>query len=197
MPFLALTPLFLILTSYLILGEKVSPIGTLGIVFIVVGSYTLNIHKARQKLIEPIKAIYRERGCVLMIIVAFIYSITSSLGKMAVTHSSPVFFGSFYFMLITLLFTPIAAAKNKGKIVIAGKDVIPLAGIGITYSLMIITHMLALDLSKVAYMISIKRLSLLFSIVYGYLLFKEEKITERTVGGILMFAGFVLIISSR
>lgn len=36
-----------------------------------------------------------------MIIVALIYSITSSLGKMAVVHSSPVFFGVIY---VTVLF---------------------------------------------------------------------------------------------
>jgi drug/metabolite transporter (DMT)-like permease len=170
--------------------------GALGILLIAAGGYTLNLHKARQRLLEPVKAIYREKGCVLMIIVAFIFSITSSLGKMAITHSSPVFFGGFYFILITFIFTPIAAIKTRGEIVIKRNDIIPLALIGITYSLMIITHMLAMSLSTVAYMISIKRLSLLFSILYGYLLFKEEKISERTAGGFIMFAGFILIILS-
>ena len=133
----------------------------------------------------------------LAVFAALIYSITSSLGKMAITNSSPVFFGSFYFILMTILFTPIALSKNKGKLVIIRKDILPLAVIGVTYSLMIIFHMLAMSLAKVAYMISVKRMSLLFSILYGHLLFKEEKIAERTFGGILMFIGFVLIVLSR
>jgi len=197
MPFLALTPLFLILASYLILGEKVSVSGGIGIILIASGSYTLNIHKMRHSLFEPLKAVFSEKGSVMMIAVALIYSITSSLGKMAITNSSPVFFGSFYFILMTILFTPIALSKNKGKLVIKRKDILLLAVIGVTYSLMIIFHMLAMSLAKVAYMISVKRMSLLFSILYGHLLFKEEKIAERTFGGILMFIGFVLIVLSR
>src|SRR4030067_3401137 len=133
----------------------------------------------------------------MMIIFAFIFSFTASLGKMAIEHSSPIFFGGFYFILVTILFTPIALIKNKGKIAIERKDMAPLMSIGVTYSMMIIFHMLAMSMSQVAYMISIKRMSLLFSILYGYLLFKEEKIIERAIGGVIMFAGFVLIVFSR
>jgi drug/metabolite transporter (DMT)-like permease len=195
-PFLALTPLFLIFVSYLLLEEKISVQGGIGIFLIAAGSYMLNIHKAWSSLLEPIKAIFRERGSIMMIVVAFIYSITSSLGKMAIEHSSPVFFGGFYFILVTILFTPIAIGKSKGRTVITKKDIIPLLSIGVTYSLMIIFHMLAMSLTKVAYMISVKRLSLFFSIFYGYLMFREEKITERTFGTMVMFAGFLLIVLS-
>lgn len=197
MPFLALTPLFLIFISYIILGERVSISGGVGVFLIAIGSYTLNIYKIRQALTEPIKAIFKEKGSVMIIIVAFIFSITSSLGKMAIEHSSPMFFGSLYFILVTLLFTPIAIRKNKGKITVTRKDIIPFASLGITYSLMIIFHMLAISLTKVAYMISVKRMSLLFSIFYGYILFKEEKIAWRATGGIIMFTGLVLIIFSK
>lgn len=197
MPFLALTPLFLIFISYIILGERVSISGGVGVFLIAIGSYTLNIYKIRQALTEPIKAIFKEKGSVMIIIVAFIFSITSSLGKMAIEHSSPMFFGSLYFILVTLLFTPIAIRKNKGKITVTRKDIIPFASLGITYSLMIIFHMLAISLTKVAYMISVKRMSLLFSIFYGYILFKEEKIAVRATGGIIMFTGLVLIIFSK
>lgn len=197
MPFLALTPLFLILVSYFILGEKVSVSGGIGILLIASGSYTLNIHKARQSLLGPVKAVFREKGSMMMIGVALIYSVTSSLGKMGITNSSPFFFGSFYFILLTLLFTPIAMIKNKGRLTITRKDIGPLAAIGVTYSLMILFHMLAMSMTNVAYMISVKRTSLLFSIMYGHLLFREEKITEKAVGGIIMFAGFLLIVLSK
>ncbi|MCK5287396.1 MAG: DMT family transporter, partial [Thermodesulfovibrionia bacterium] len=43
-PFLALTPIFLIFTSYLVLGEKVSLGGGVGIFLIAAGSYSLNLH---------------------------------------------------------------------------------------------------------------------------------------------------------
>jgi len=195
-PFLALTPLIIIFTSYLMLGERVSAGGALGIVLMAVGSYTLNIHKMSNDLLEPLRAIFREKGCVMMIAVACIYSITASLGKMAIEHSSPIFFGSFYFILLTVMYTPIAFKMNNGDISIKREDVIPLASIGVTFSIMITFHMTAMSMANVAYMISVKRTSLLFSIMFGYFLFKEEKIAEKMIGGIIMLAGFVFIVLS-
>jgi uncharacterized membrane protein len=195
-PFLALTPLFLILTSNIILGEKVSVNGCIGILCMAVGSYTLNIHKIRQDILGPVRAIFREKGSIMMIAVAIIFSITASLGKVAVEHSSPIFFGAFYFVIITIIFTPIAIKMSKGGIAITKKDIIPLASIGITFSLMIIFHMIAITLVNVAYMVSVKRTSLLFSMFYGFFLFKEEKIAEKAVGGTIMLAGFVIIVLS-
>jgi uncharacterized membrane protein len=133
----------------------------------------------------------------MIILVALIFSITASLGKIAIDHSSPIFFGSFYFILITILFTPIAMVKNRGGLKISKKDILPLSSIGVTFALMIIFHMLAMSLVNVAYMISIKRTSLLFSILYGHLLFREEKIAEKALGAIIMLLGFVLIVISK
>lgn len=194
MPFLALTPLFLIVISYIIAGEKISLSGGAGIALMALGSYMLNVHKIRQSLAEPLRAILREKGCVLMIIVAFIYSMTSSLGKVAISNSAPVFFGSFYFILIAVLFTPLVLIRNRGRIRISRDDIVPLSAIGITQSLMIVFHMTAMSMTKVAYMISVKRTSLLFSILYGYLVFREEKISQKTVGALIMFAGFLMIV---
>ena len=193
-PFLAFTPLFIILTSYLLLGEKISSRGGAGILLIAAGSYALNIHKAKESIYDPIKAIFKEKGALMMIMVAFLYSFTSTLGKMAIENSSPIFFGSFYFILLTVLFTPIALTKNKDKIVFTKRDIRALIFIGISYSLMIIFHMLAMSLTTVAYMISIKRISLIFSIVYGHILFKEERMSERLFGGMVMLVGFALIV---
>lgn len=193
-PFLALTPLFLIFTSNLILGESVSIRGAAGILLMAAGAYTLNLHKAKHAVMGPIRAIFKEKGSVMMIGVAFIYSITSSLGKMAIEHSSPLFFGSFYFILVTILFTPIAIKKNRGNLSFRKKEMISFVSIGFTYSIMIVCHMLAMSLVNVAYMISVKRTSILFGIFYGHLLFREERITEKIAGGIIMLAGFIMIV---
>jgi uncharacterized membrane protein len=52
-------------------------------------------------------------------------------------------------------------------------------------------------MTNVAYMISVKRTSLLFSILYGHYLFKEEKIAEKALGAVIMFAGFLLVVLSK
>ncbi|MEW6674739.1 MAG: DMT family transporter [Nitrospirota bacterium] len=199
LPFLALTPVFLILVSYLILGEKVSLLGGTGILLIASGSYTLNIRKISKGIFEPFKAIMKEKGSILMIGVALIYSVTSSLGKMAIEHSSPLFFGITYFTALTLLFTPIALYKGRegmggswGRQSLLHALLLP----GIFYSIMVVSHMVAMSLTKVAYVISVKRISLIIGVIYGYLFFREGDIKERLFGAILMFIGFVMIVTT-
>jgi len=198
-PFLALTPVFLVTVSYFLLGEEVSPAGAAGILLIAAGGYILNIDTVRRGLFEPVRSIIRDRGALLMIAVALLYSITSSLGKMAITHSSPLFFGASYFIALNIAFLPIALLKGRGSLegfVKAGKYR-QLFYPGVFYALMIITHMEAMNLTKVAYMISVKRTSLLMSVMYGYFLFQEKHMKGRFVGALLMFIGFVLVVSSR
>ena len=67
---------------------------------------------------------------------------------------------------------------------------------GIFYSIMVASHMLALSLTKVAYMISLKRTSVIIGVIYGYVLFKEKNIRERLAGAIIMFIGFVMIVTA-
>jgi len=198
-PFLALTPVFLVTVSYFLLGEEVSPAGAAGILLIAAGGYILNIDTVRRGLFEPVRSIIRDRGALLMIAVALLYSITSSLGKMAITHSSPLFFGASYFIALNIAFLPIALLKGRGSLegfVKAGKYK-QLLYPGVFYALMIITHMEAMKLTKVAYMISVKRTSLLISVIYGYFLFQEKHMKGRFLGALLMFIGFVLVVSSR
>jgi len=53
--------------------------------------------------------------------------------------------------------------------------------------------MLAINLTLVAYVISIKRLSIIFSVIFGFLLFKEKGFKERLTGAIIMVLGVILI----
>jgi len=199
LPFLSLTPVFVIVFSYFILGEKVSLQGMTGILFLAAGSYVLHIHELNRGILDPIKAIVKEKGSVLMIFVALIYSITSSLGKMAIQHSSPLFFGATYVIFLTLFFTPVALWKGRHDIRDFVKDKLykGLALPGIFYSIMVASHMLAINLTNVAYMISVKRTSVIIGVLYGYFLFREKHIKERLAGAMIMSIGFMMIVTAQ
>jgi drug/metabolite transporter (DMT)-like permease len=198
LPFLSLTPVLLIVVSYIILGEKVSLQGSIGIVVLAAGGYTLHLHEIRNGLWMPFKAIRREKGSLLMIAVAIIYSVTASLGKMAIEHSAPLFFGVTYFCAVTVLFAPIAfwMGRHEMKQFIFTGQYKRLFFPGLFYSIMIASHMTALNLTKVAYMISVKRISLVIGVFYGYFLFREMNIGERVLGALLMLTGFILIVTA-
>jgi len=194
LPFLAFTPAFIILTGWIILDEKVSPGGLSGIMLIIAGAYLLNLSKTRDSLLEPVKAIFKEPGSRLMLLVSFIYALTSPLGKVAIIHSNPYFFGILYnvsLLILMIFLLPTAANTAPARSLIS----IPLIGLllGTTVATTIFSHMLAISMTNVAYMISLKRTSLLFGVLYGAILFKEEKIAERLTGAVIMIAGVLLI----
>lgn len=192
-PFMALSPVFIIVIAFFLLGECPTSSGFAGIFLITIGAYLLNAKASNMGLWGPIKAIAKEKGSVLMIIVAIIYSITSTIGKIAVQHSSPIFFGFFYPLLLTVILSIVVVVKRRPPLELVSRPA-TFFTIGIFTAIMILSHFAAISMADVAYVISVKRTSLVFSVFYGWLVFKEVDIGERLLGSILMLAGVVVII---
>ncbi|HLO26960.1 MAG TPA: DMT family transporter [Geobacteraceae bacterium] len=195
-PFLAMTPVFLIVIPYLLLGERITLAGGAGIILIAIGSYTLNLHNRSSGLLAPFRTIFRDRGSLCMMAVAVLYAFTATLAKKAINCSSPLFFAGLYPILLFVCLTPVALWKGWHELRRPG-------GSGIFRATLLpaffslgetITGVIALSLTNVAYMIAVKRLSLLMGIVYGHVLFREEELRERLAGGGLMVAGVALIV---
>ena len=191
LPFLSLTPLFLIFTGYIILGEKASPVAIMGIILIVSGSYIMGLPGFKGKILEPFRYILKDKGVRLVILVAFLYSITSISGKELVLHSSPVFF-SFYYTLVMniVLMAPGLRGMRRSQWRPCRRWLI---GAGMSYAVMTLTHMTAIEMTQVSYMIAMKRLSGVISVFYGWLLFREKEIAPRLAGSLLMVLGAILI----
>ena len=192
-PFISFTPVFLILTSFLMLKEQPDTSGLLGILLVTLGGYLLNFHTISRGVLEPFRCITREKGCLLMLVVALIYSITSNLGKAAIQHSNPLFFTVFYLTFRSLVITPLVCFKIRGKFSKGLPHLKYFLLMGLSCALMFIFHSLAVNLIQVSYMISLKRTSALISIVFGGFFFNEIHIKERLLGSTTMFAGVLLI----
>src|SRR3990167_9557494 len=190
-PYMALSPVFIIVIAFFLLGEWPDKSGFAGIFLITVGAYLLNAKASSLGLLGPIKAIAKEKGSLLMVIVAVIYGITSTIGKIAVQHSGPIFFGFFYPLLLTITLSMVVGIKGTLHRVVSRP--VTFLTIGIFTAIMILSHFLAISMADVAYVISVKRTSLIFSVLYGRLIFKEINVTERLLGSILMLAGIVSI----
>jgi uncharacterized membrane protein len=163
---------------------------------IVVGGYALNVATVKSGILAPLKAVAKERGAVYMIFVALIYSLTSSLGKLAVTHSSPSFFAATYYAALILCLLPLVSLStgNQRLSTALRQNIGPAALPAAFQAIMAITHYAAISLANVAYVVSIKRSSLLIGSLYGFLFFRERQVSNRLAGAVLMFAGFVLIV---
>ena len=197
LPYLAFTPVFTVLTGWLLLGERVSPAGFFGIASVTVGAYLLNIDRTftpgSYPLLAPIKEVFNNTGPRLMLAVAALYSITSVLGKGALAYAPPLFFGPFYFVVLGVVAASMALVARPQTLAALIRRPTAHIIVGIAMAAMVLTHYLALDQVQVAYMIAVKRTSLLFGIVYGALLFGERQFPQHLAAGALMVLGVFLI----
>jgi len=193
LPFLSFTPVFVLFTGDLILDEKLSALGTTGMLLVVAGGYVLNLDSAKNDLLGPIKAIYREPGSAIMLGVAALYALCSVGGKVIILNSSPLFAGMVLFGLYGVLLTTILVAIGKASIrTILRKPILGM-GTGLIVFVEMLCHNLAMSLIAAAYMITIKRMAGIFSVFYGWILFKERGIRYRFFGTAIMTAGAAVI----
>ena len=193
LPFLAFTPVFVIATGFVFAGERVSALGVLGILLIAGGSYMLNFHHIKGGLLGPLRAIGRERGSTMMLVVSLLYAVTATMIKVGINNSSPLFFGAVYFVVFSVAYAPIGLRAVRMPSA-RGAKMLMLAGVLLSVSLL--AHVISVSMTEVAYMVSVKRTSLLFGVLLGYFFFKERHIKERLAGAVLMLAGFILVVLS-
>jgi len=193
MPMTAFTPIFMIFTSFLMLGEFPSFNGLIGIILIVIGAYCLNINEKKKGWIAPLRALMREEGPRLMLAAALIWSITGNMDKIAIEASSSIFFAMAENIFISMLIFPFAYRKvaKQGEGII--KERKGLLTVGVLAALMYIFQTVAITQTLVVYVVAIKRLSILISIILGGLIFKEKNIEARLLGGVIMVFGVLFI----
>jgi drug/metabolite transporter (DMT)-like permease len=198
LPYLAFTPALNTLTGYIVLGETVTLTGFSGILLIVSGAWLLNLQATQNgsslNILAPFLAITRERGSRLMLMVAALYSLTSVTTKGALLHATPAFFGPFYFVVMGAASLLLFASRDVSTWRALGRHPWAHLAIGVCMSIMVVTHFYAIEHIEVAYMIAVKRTSLLFGMLYGAWLFKETGLLKNLFAGMLMVLGVFLIV---
>lgn len=192
-PMVTFTPLFLLITSPLIVGEFPNFFGLIGVLLIVLGSYLLNIKQRHGGFFAPFGALLKEKGPKLMLLVAFIWSITSNFDKIGVQNSSPIFWVIAINIFITLVMLPIMLYKSQRSVKQISASYKALIPIGLASALTLIFQMTAINLTLVTYVISIKRTSTIMSVLFGCLIFKEKGIKEKLIGAVIMVVGVCFI----
>lgn len=192
-PMISFTPLFLLVTSPLIVGEYPGRWDIMGMLFIVGGSYILRIKNREQGYWAPIKALFRENGPRFMLAVAVFWSFLSTLNKLGVEQSSPIFWAALNSTVLATAMTPIMLYKSQANLKLIPQNIVYLSAVGIFQGLTVLCFMQAVQLTLVAQVVSVKRTSILFSALFGHLFLREPGIQERMTGTTIMLVGVVVI----
>ncbi|MBE0618914.1 MAG: EamA/RhaT family transporter, partial [Proteobacteria bacterium] len=190
--YLAFTPAFLAFTGRWILGEAPNPLAYLGIALVTAGGYGIQLAPGMGPL-GPLRALLRERGSLLMLVVALLYSVTSALGKVAVLASAPPTFALTYYAALTLALAPWAVPALRGC---GGQWMKPALPVGLSGAAMVLFHFSAIRLAPASYMIAVKRSSLLWSILLGRFVLGEANLARRLAGGAVLLAGVAVLAAS-
>ncbi|MCF8038983.1 MAG: DMT family transporter [Desulfohalobiaceae bacterium] len=194
MPYLSFTPVFVIITGFVILGEVLNLWGLLGVVAIAAGGYVLNVEPGgRRGLADPVKAVFREPGSWRMLVTAILFSVCGVLGRLGVLHSSPLFFGLALYPALGAAFLLFGLISGRARLSSLWTNPGPALLAGSCLAVEVICHHLAISLTKAAYMLAVKRLNTLISVIYGGVVFREANIKVRLAGTVLMILGVATI----
>ena len=213
-PMLSFTPAFLIGTSYILLHEVPSLFGFFGICIIVSGSYVLNISEGHEHFLDPVRSMVRNRGSWYMLIVAFLFAISFNFDKIVLLNSDPFFGMALTILLIGIAFlivslysrytvwhgyqNPSGQETGNHETVITPLPRWQFAGLCLLIGLFAALEAASINvdytLQIVPYVIAIKRLSIIFMVLYGTLVFSEGDIQKRITGAALMVAGAIIIL---
>ncbi|WP_045215836.1 EamA family transporter [Desulfonatronovibrio magnus] len=192
LPLLSFTPVFLLFTSPIMVGDVPALPGYLGVFLIFVGSYLLGIGH-RKTIFSPLKAITREPGARLMLGVAFIWSIAANMDKIGVMSSSPFFWAVCVQSFISLGLTVVLLINRqslRGKL--SGNYPLLLL-IGFFTGAGFVCQMTAIKIGLVPYVIAIKRTSIIMGVLIGGLFFMEKDLKTRVGAAAVMVAGVFVI----
>ncbi len=193
-PITAFSPVFLLLTTPFILRELPHPTGLFGIFLVVLGSYSIHFQSFNHHLLDPLKAIFKNTGARYMLLTTFIWSLESNVHKIGILNSSVYFWTITQFTVISLILSLYLLVTKKTINLSKQKSIwLPVILIGFIVGLGQIIQMQSLSMILAIYSITIKRLSILMTIIFGWLFFKEEKIKKKLFSATIMIIGVILI----
>lgn len=192
-PFMAFTPIFLIPTGFVILGELPPSVKLLGVLLIFIGSVLMHRRLFAVSWAAPVTALIKEPGCRYILMVALIFSLTNPIENKLVeitdVYTQACAFGiglSVFFFVLTLARGDTFQGALQGNILW-----LPLAGVLDAISLLL--QYASYHYLDVVIAVSIKRAGIVLAVFFGWLFFKERGIRDKVIASSVMLAGMLII----
>jgi len=193
-PLLCFSPIFACGWSVLLVGEYPSSVGLVGVVVVLIGAYSMELGGGRKGILAPIKSLFSEKGARNTTIAVLCWSFCAVIERDAVLLVSPMFWSFsvlFFLGLFVMLYGYFFAGVKREDFISALRPITFV--LSFSYAMMHVCQMNAIVSGFVPYVLSIKRMAILFSVVLGALIFKEKNLKQRAFGAVLMLVGVCII----
>jgi len=199
LPLLALTPGFVAIFAFILLGESLKMIEVLGLLFLIAGTFILE-SKNFKELFFPFSIFLKSKYHRFIILALLLFTASSILDKLLLIklNLSPISLTAFQHIYFAILFSilyiffrskevaaPVSIKKNN----LGWIALISILTIGYRY-----TQIVAVSLASVALVLAIKRTSVFWATVIGGKLFNDKDLLKRSLAAILIVIGAILIL---
>jgi len=204
------TPAAIVLTSWIIVGERPSTMGYVGILLLVAGTYTLNIqglidqlHSGRwtwKAFLEPWLALGRSRGVRLAFAASAVGCLAIPFDGLASRSGPPLFALACVISFSAVAHSVRALTTGAGRQFFDRRRGMPYAALvgGALFATATGLFWWSFRFLLVAYQATVKRSETFFVIVLAFLILRERKsFRSRMAAVLLMCIGTILIARSR
>jgi uncharacterized membrane protein len=187
-------PVFIPIWAALFLGERLSPLGLMGIAVTCLGVYTVGLEAISLKaILSPIRSL-NARPSQLALLTALFSSVGACIDKVGVGTVQPSVYVFLFFVMMAVLYSAYILTTRGGQAIgrewQANRGNVLLGGLfGTSYVL----TLLAMATSAVSYVISARQVSVVVGAVLGVWLLKERYGAIRIASSLLICAGVVMI----
>lgn len=195
-PLTAFGTFFSYLFALVILSEKISPISFIGLFMILVGAYLLNVDRAKEHILLPLKLLVTHKESFVFIIAMIFTSLTGIFDKIGVINTFPsdaLFVLLVEDILMAVLLTMYIFKKEKRWV----KDLYThfwLLVIGsFIYTFVSLFFLIGVSHGPVALVGGIKKLELLFVLAMSQFLFHDKPAKHIWLASAIMLIGVLLI----
>lgn len=200
LPLLASSPMLVAILAFIFLGESLSLFEICGMLLIVFGTYILELKK-NEKLSDPFRVFIDSKYHRIILLALLLMSVSAVIDKLLLGRYKlpPVTFliiQNYFFLIIFFIYWLIYKLKNRDVKLFSGIQknaviiIIIIAIVTIGYRW---TQIESTKLAPVGLVISLKRLSVLFAVIIGAKLFKEENYLRKVIATALIVAGALMI----
>jgi len=195
-PLLSFGPVFILIFSLIFLKEKVTNIQIMGIMLVIFGAYVLESKK--KNYLAPIIEIFRSQYIHYIFIALILNGISTTLDRYFLKNNilDPVsylflisiFLAINYSILITVLHGGFKEINKSFKI-----DGIKIIIIAVLIMISRIALFQSFSLASAFLVEPVKRISVLFVVIFGGVLFHEKHLFKKFIASLLMLGGIYLI----
>jgi drug/metabolite transporter (DMT)-like permease len=189
------SPLFVVLIAAVVLGERISPLGALGIALTVIGIYVVHLRSfARDALLEPFRALRTSRSSQLALLSGFTIASYSVVDKIGVSYVDPVVYFFAVMAVCCALLAPFALKSKRSAI--ATELQVNRRTVGLVAVLNVVGYLLILIIlatNKASYATSVRGASVVFGAFLGAVVLKEAMGNMKIFGASIIFAGIICI----